>query len=70
MPKRLPAAMLALAIAVPALAGGAEDKALLDAAFEVNIPAVKAALAKGANPNAYNGNKAWGTPLSVTALGG
>jgi ankyrin repeat protein len=71
----LAAAFLAAAIAVSAgiglaRAGSADDKALLDAAFDLNIPAVKAALAKGANPNAYDGNKLAGTPLSDMALGG
>lgn len=68
--KELVALILVLGGCLCAWAGPREDKPLLDAAFELNIPAVKAALAKGANPNAYDGNKLAGTPLSVTALGG
>src|SRR5947209_8780716 len=71
MLKSFAAAMLVLvAVAVPAWAGTAEDKVLLDAGFELNVPAVKAALARHANPNAYDGNNLAGTPLSITALGG
>lgn len=70
MLRQLVISILMLGASLQAWAGPGEDKALLDAAFELNIPAIKAALAKGANPNAYNGNKLWGTPLSVTALGG
>ena len=53
--------------ATHAIAGPAEDKALLDAAFDANVAAVKAALSKGANPNAYVGVL---TPLNAAALGG
>jgi hypothetical protein len=56
------AALVLILTAIHAIAGPAEDKALLDAAFDVNVAAVKAALSKGANPNAYAGDN---TPLNV-----
>jgi hypothetical protein len=54
------AGALALAVAAPALAGPAEDEALLSAAYNLDLPAVKAALAKGASPNAHRGRTALG----------
>jgi hypothetical protein len=67
---RVVAALLTLAMALPAWAGAAEDKALLDSAFELNTTAIRAALARKANPNVYDGNTLAGTPLSIAALGG
>jgi ankyrin repeat protein len=61
------ASAVALGGATHAIAGPAEDNALLDAAFDVNVAAVKAALSKGANPNAYAGDN---TPLNEAAFGG
>lgn len=54
-------------IAVSAWAGPAEDEALYEAAHKLNLDAVKAALEKGANPNAvlYPSR----TPLRAVALG-
>jgi ankyrin repeat domain-containing protein 17 len=69
MLKRLSAGMLALAIAVPAWAGAAEDKALWDAASDLNIDGVKIALAKGANPNASTNAGVSPTPLGAASLG-
>jgi ankyrin repeat protein len=70
MLRQLVTLMLILGASFHAWAGPSEDKLLLDAAFELDIPAIKGALAKGANPNAYNGGNFAGTPLSATALGG
>jgi hypothetical protein len=61
--------MLAVAIAVPAWAGAAQDKALLEAAFSLDIEGVKAALAKGADPNAKKFERSpEGATLSKPAL--
>jgi ankyrin repeat protein len=49
--KRLAALVLILA-ATHAIAGPAEDRALIEAAFNLNLKGVQAALAKGADPNA------------------
>jgi ankyrin repeat protein len=46
------AVVLLLTLTVSAWAGTAEDQALVDAAFSLDINRVKEALAKGANPNA------------------
>jgi hypothetical protein len=51
MLKRVAAAVLAFAITASAWAGPAEDKALIEAAFGLDIEGVQAALAKGADPN-------------------
>src|ERR1700680_896745 len=69
MLKRLAAATLALAIAVPAWAGAAEDKALWNAAYGLNIEGVKTALAKGANPNASITHGLAPPPLGAASLG-
>jgi ankyrin repeat protein len=61
------ALMLALATAVPAWAGAA-DEALIDAAFALDIDGAKAALAKGANPNAPSTPRHI-TPLEAAAVG-
>jgi hypothetical protein len=53
MLRQLVTLMLILGASFHAWAGPSEDKLLLDAAFELDIPAIKGALAKGANPNAY-----------------
>jgi ankyrin repeat protein len=65
MLKRFAAAMLAFAIAIPALGGPAEDQALRDAALDLNLDGVKNALKSGANPNGSASDKR--TPLNLTA---
>jgi ankyrin repeat protein len=60
--------VLVLAIGVPAWAGPA-DKALLDAAFALDIDGVKDALAKGANVNAPSSTPRPLTPLQAAAMG-
>jgi ankyrin repeat protein len=70
MLKRIAAAMLALAITASAWAGPAEDKALWDAASVLNIEAVRAALKKGADPNAPSNTMRRITPLNATATMG
>jgi ankyrin repeat protein len=75
MLKSVAAAMLALAIAAPAWAGVAEDKALVYAAFNLDIEGVKIALAKGADPNTkrselrFDGATA-STPVLLSAIFG
>ena len=66
MLKAVAAIMLALAIAVPAWAGAAHDRALLDAAYALDVEGVKGALKNGANPNALD-SKRW-TALGLVAL--
>jgi ankyrin repeat protein len=68
MLKSVTSTMLALIIVVPAWAGAVEDKALCDAAYALNIEAVKIALKKGADPNTSLNGKSR-TPLSSVSLG-
>lgn len=56
-------------IAVSVWAGPAEDEALLKAAQKLDIDAVKAALKKGANPNAVSSTPRPFTPLHAATLG-
>src|SRR6266516_4565465 len=69
MLKRFAVVMLALAITASAWGGPAEDKALIEAAFNLDIEGVKAALAKGADPNAKKSDLGpRGTMLSTPVL--
>src|SRR5438552_12671363 len=54
---------------VSAWAGPAEDKALRDAAVNLDLEGVKAALAKGAKPSAASPDKRPLTPISALGLG-
>lgn len=56
-------------IAVSVWAGPAEDEALVEAAENLDIDAVKAALEKGANPNAVFFDRVVKTPLQAATLG-
>jgi ankyrin repeat protein len=67
MLKRLAAGMLVLAIAVPAWAGAVEDKALRDAASNLDVAGVKSALKNGANPNSSDARNHY-TLLGEVAL--
>lgn len=63
----------AIASVTPASAGPAENSALLDAAFRLDLEAVKEALASGANPNSQSalvvGHKLV-TPIKAVTMGG
>jgi ankyrin repeat protein len=63
------AAMFAIVAASAAWAGLADDKALFEAAMARNLEGVRAALAKGANPNAPSDTATRATPLYVAAMG-
>jgi ankyrin repeat protein len=67
MLKRATVAVLALAIAIPAWAGAAEDKALWDDAVSHNLERVQADLRRGADPNASKTRRS--TPLEAAAMG-
>jgi ankyrin repeat protein len=69
MLKRAALVLMALAITASAWAGAAEDKALWDAALAHDIDAVKAALKKGANPNAPSNTARRITPLGAMEMG-
>ena len=56
-------------IAPGAWAGPADDTALREAAMNLNIIGVKAAMETGANPNATSSDTRPATPLNAVALG-
>jgi ankyrin repeat protein len=68
---RVPAMVLAvqILIAAGAWAGPAEDVALREAAMKLDILGVKAAMERGANPNAPSSDPRPVTPLNAVALG-
>jgi ankyrin repeat protein len=61
--------LLALLLAVTARAGQAEDEALRAAAMKLDLAGVKAALARGADPNASSSDRRPLTPMSAMAFG-
>src|SRR6266567_7938556 len=64
------ATILALfAAAFSIWAGTADDEALRQAAFDLNVVGVKAALQRGANPNAPSATTRRMTPLGELAMG-
>lgn len=67
--KAVSAATVAMTISMAAIAGPAEDKALIDAAMGVDLTAVKAALKAGANPNSVSTEARPATPLNSLAMG-
>jgi ankyrin repeat protein len=61
--------LVAQLIAPGAWAGPAEDTALREAAMNLDIIGVKAAMERGANPNAVSSDPRPGTPLNSVSLG-
>jgi hypothetical protein len=61
--------LVAQLFAMGAWAGPAEDTALREAARNLDIIGVKAALERGANPNAASSDPRPATPLNAVSLG-